>query len=264
MSATRIDSMTCQENRLWGEFGRRRDHASRNRLLEHYLPVVRYHARQLFGGLSDEVELDDLVSSGTMGLIRAIETFDPGMGFKFETYCGPRIRGAMIDELRSMDWAPRLVRYRARRWNEASDELRGRLGRVPTDAELMAELNVPPREFRKLKRDAQTMHVASLSSMRIESGSEDDDIAVGDVVADPSAQAPEQGAVSGELRGLIMRGLTRAERLLVLLYYYEEMTMKEIGATLDLSESRVSQMHTSILERLRRKLDRTSGGDIAA
>jgi RNA polymerase sigma factor for flagellar operon FliA len=240
---------------LWADYVETRDERIRNRLMEHYLPVVSFNARRMAANLSDEVDVEDLFSAGTFGLIGAIETFDPSRGFKFETYCGPRVRGAMLDELRSLDWAPRLVRRRARRWNDAMDNLTVRLGRLPDDNEMRRELDVDRREFTKISRDAQTMSWTSLNRKQgEEAGGEE--IFIIDVLEANHDCSPDQRAISEEIKELITSDLSRPERMLVLLYYFEEMTMREIGEVLQLSESRVSQMHSSILERLQRKFGR--------
>jgi len=174
---------------------------------------------------------------------------------KFETYCAPRIRGAMLDELRSMDWVPRLVRSRAHKLNEAKHELEAQLGRRPDEGELAKKMRMPMYEFRKLQRDARAVGLVSLSRKWFETDS-NKDVREIDVLEDKKSDDPLRTATRKDIKDLITRGLSRAERLIIILYYFEEMTMKEIGETLDLSESRVSQMHSAILERLRRQLEK--------
>jgi RNA polymerase sigma factor for flagellar operon FliA len=198
--------------------------------------------------------LDDLISAGIFGLMDAIDAFDPGRGVKFETYCSPRIRGSILDELRSMDWVPRLVRARAHQLSRATQSLETYLGRKPTERETAEELDMDLVEFDKLQRDANAVGVVSLNTKYNEADDEKD-IREIDIVKDKKSQDPIIEAQKRDLKSLLTKGLTRAERLIIVLYYYEEMTMKEIGATLDLSESRVSQMHSSIVARLKAQMN---------
>jgi len=225
----------------------------RNPLVEHYLVLVRYAAERIRAKLPDEVDVDDLMSAGIFGLVDAIDAFDLERGVKFETYCAPRIRGAILDELRSMDWVPRLVRHRAQKLNETLRMLEAELGRVPTEDEIAERLNLPPDQFNKLLRDANAVSLVSLSHKFNDSDS-DRDVAEVDIVPDEQSIDPVAEAQKTDIKEIITKELSRAERLIIVLYYYEQMTMKEIGATLDLSESRVSQMHSAIIARLRGQL----------
>ncbi|MCD6377902.1 MAG: FliA/WhiG family RNA polymerase sigma factor [Planctomycetes bacterium] len=244
----------------WKEYTKTHSEEIRNRLIEHYLPLVRYTAERLYARLPDEVELDDLISAGTFGLIDAISAFDINRGVKFETYCSQRIRGAILDELRSMDWVPRLVRSRSHKVAEARNALEMELGRKPTDRELAKKMKVSTKEFQKLQRDARTTNVVSLSRKWFESDS-NKDVREIDVLEDKRSENPFERFQQKDIKEWITRGLSRAERLIIILYYFEGMTMKEIGQTLDLSESRVSQMHSAILERLKQHLSENRQGD---
>ena len=239
---------------VWREFKKSGDRSLRNVLMEEFLPIVKYNAERIGAKLPDEVENDDLISAGIFGLMDAIDAFDLERGVKFETYCAPRIRGAILDELRSMDWVPRLVRSRANKLERVSRELESTLGRSPTEGEIAQRLNLPSGEFEKLVRDATAVTQVSLSRKYSETDSNKDVFEI-DVIEDKRGKDPVTEIQKKDLKDLVTRGLTRAERLILILYYYEEMTMKEIGATLDLSESRVSQMHSSILKRLKDQLD---------
>jgi RNA polymerase sigma factor for flagellar operon FliA len=239
----------------WVQFHADRDDVTRNRLLELYLPLVRYTAERIRTKLPDEVNVEDLFSAGILGLMDAVKAFDPKRGVKFETYCAPRIRGAILDELRSLDWVPRLVRSRAHKLNEAVVKLEAALGRKPNDRELADHMKLPLGEFHKLQRDAKAVTLVSLSRKWFETDSHKDVREI-DILEDKRSEDPHYSAQRKDVRDLVTRGLSRAERLIVMLYYFEEMTMKEIGETLDLSESRVSQMHSAVLERLRHQLDR--------
>ncbi|MFI5377745.1 MAG: FliA/WhiG family RNA polymerase sigma factor [Tepidisphaerales bacterium] len=225
----------------------------RNALMEHYLHLVRYNAERIHTKLPDEVELDDLMSSGIFGLMDAIAAYDRERGVKFETYCAPRIRGAILDELRSMDWVPRLVRSRAHKLEGTTKQLEVELGRTPTEDELVERLQISRSEYEKMAKDASAVGVVSLSRKWFETDS-NKDVREIDVLEDKRGADPVRTVQRKDLKELITKGLSRAERLIIVLYYFEEMTMKEIGATLDLSESRVSQMHTSILMRLKAQM----------
>jgi len=226
----------------------------RNLLIERYMHLVRYHGERVGSRLPDEVELDDLISAGVFGLMDAIDAFDLTRGVKFETYCVPRIRGAMLDELRNMDWVPRLVRSRARKLMEASKALSDKLGRQPTHDELAEYLNLSSGELERMMFDANAVNLVSLNKKWFETdGSKD--ISEIDLVEDQKGEDPTTRIQKADLMRLVTKGLSRNERLIIIFYYYEEMTMKEVGMTLDLSESRVSQMHSSIVERLQGQLE---------
>ncbi|HVX15851.1 MAG TPA: FliA/WhiG family RNA polymerase sigma factor [Pirellulales bacterium] len=227
----------------------------RNRLVETYLPLVKYNGERIWSRLPEGVELDDLVSAGVFGLMDAIDAFDLTRGVKFETYCVPRIRGAMLDELRTMDWVPRLVRSKASKLNEAVKTLETKLGRQPTETELAAQLSITVPELEKMTLDANAVGLISLNKKWYETDSYKDVREI-DILEDKKGEDPTRRIQKTDLMRLVTKGLNRNERLIIILYYYEELTMKEIGATLDLSESRVSQMHSSIVQRLQSQLER--------
>jgi RNA polymerase sigma factor FliA len=227
----------------------------RNRLVERYLPLVKYNGERIWSRLPDGVELDDLISAGVFGLMDAIKAFDMGRGVKFETYCVPRIRGAMLDELRSMDWVPRLVRSKASKLNEAVKQLEASLGRSPTEIELAEKMEISVQELEKMMSDANAVGLISLNKKWYETDSYKDVREI-DILEDKKGEDPTRRIQKSDLMRLVTKGLNRNERLIIILYYYEEMTMKEIGSTLDLSESRVSQMHSAIVQRLQNQLGR--------
>ena len=227
----------------------------RNRLVEQYLPLVKYNGERIWSRLPDGVELDDLISAGVFGLMDAINAFDMDRGVKFETYCVPRIRGAMLDELRSMDWVPRLVRSKASKLNEAVKTLEARLGRSPSEGELAEHMGITVPELEKMITEANAVNLISLNKKWYETDSSKDVREI-DVLEDKKGEDPTGRIQKSDLMRLVTKGLNRNERLIIILYYYEELTMKEIGATLDLSESRVSQMHSSIVQRLQSQLGR--------
>lgn len=235
---------------LWSDYAESRDQSIRNFFMEKYYPLVRYHAERVHARLPDEVNIDDLVQAGVFGLADAINAFDLARQVKFETYCAPRIRGAILDELRLMDWVPRLVRHRSSKVEQARQRLETATGRPATHEEIAESLGVDAEEYEKIQRDSEAVGTFSLTRKAYPSDG-DRDVREIDVIRDDTQQNPVRNLERKDLQDLITKGLSRAERLIVILYYFEGMTMKEIGATLDLSESRVSQMHSSILARVK-------------
>lgn len=229
--------------------------AHRNRLVEEYLPLVKYNGERIWARLPEGVELDDLISAGVFGLMDAIDAFDLTRGVKFETYCVPRIRGAMLDELRTMDWVPRLVRSKASKLADAIKRCEAKFGRPPTEIELAERMEISVQELEKLMLDANAVNLVSLNKKWYETDSYKDVREI-DILEDKKGEDPTRRIQKNDLMRLVTKGLNRNERLIIILYYYEELTMKEIGATLDLSESRVSQMHSSIVARLQGQLGR--------
>ena len=251
-ASVKLDEQQLGE--AWIEYQKTHSEAIRNLLMEHYLPIVKINSERLGSKLPDEVEIDDLISAGIDGLRDAIKMFDLDRGVKFETYCATRIRGAILDALRNKDWVPRLVRARANQLGQSRRRLEARLGRRPDAHELSAFMRLSEPEFEKLLRDAHAVGVISLNRNYQDTESSRE-VRETDLVADRKAPNPMRAVHQDDVRDLITKGLSKNERLILILYYYEEMTMKEIGATLDLSESRVSQMHSAIMERLRQNLD---------
>jgi len=242
--------------KLWKTYKKNAEQGVRNQLIEHYLPLVRNHAERLKAKLPGVVQVDDLTTAGVLGLMDAIEQFDPDRKVKFETFSAIRIRGSMMDELRGLDWVPRLVRQRAKMLTESTAALRAALGRQPSEEEVADHMNVPLDEYRRIADDGRPANVFSIYGKRPSNNhaSEcEDPEDVANLCDDRSAN-PLLIAQQKTLKDVLTRGFSRSERLIVVLYYYEQLTMKEIGATLDLSESRVSQMHTSIVNRLKTTL----------
>jgi len=248
--ATHVDLDVQQ---LWRDYRASPSVEMRNQLVELYLPLVKYNAERIWSRLPEGVELDDLISAGVFGLMDAIEAFDLERGVKFETYCVPRIRGAMLDELRTMDWVPRLVRSKASRLESTRKRLEAEIGRPPRPDEMASRLGVSIEDFDKIQGDATAVSLVSLNKKWYETDSYKDVREI-DILEDKKAEDPTHRLQNRDLMRLVTRGLNRNERLIIILYYYEDMTMKEIGATLDLSESRVSQMHSGIVSRLQAQL----------
>ncbi len=246
-----LEEMPIQD--VWVEYKKTGTEQLRNRLMTQYLDLVRYTAERMHMRLPGEVDVEDLMSAGLFGLMDAIDAFDLERGVKFETYCTQRIRGAIFDELRAMDWVPRLVRSRTAKVERARKALEMQLGRKATEKEIRERLAVDSSEFEKLKKDSRPVGVVSLNRKWFETDSSKDVREI-DVIKDKRQENPLSELQRKDLKVLITKGLSRAERLIIVLYYYEQMTMKEIGITLDLSESRVSQMHSSILARLKAQM----------
>src|SRR6185312_14191688 len=238
---------------MWLDYRDRPTVEMRNRFVEMFLPLEKYNAERIWARLPDGVELDDLISAGVFGLMDAIDAFDLTRGVKFETYCVPRIRGAMLDELRTMDWVPRLVRSKSGKMEAARKQLEAALGRPPRPEELAEKLGIPLEQIDDYVGEATAVNLVSLNKKWYETDSYKDVREI-DILEDKKAEDPTHRLQNRDLMRLVTRGLNRNERLIVILYYYEEMTMKEIGATLNLSESRVSQMHSSIVQRLQSQL----------
>ncbi len=254
--ATTVAPVVDDIQQVWLDFKKDPSNQQlRNRLMERYFPLVKYNGERIWQRLPDGVELDDLVSAGVFGLMDAIDAFDMNRGVKFETYCVPRIRGAMLDELRSMDWVPRLVRSKASKLGEAIKHLEAKFGRQPTEIELAEHMGLAVKELERMMMDASAVNLISLNKKWYETDSYKDVREI-DILEDKRGEDPTRRIQKNDLMRLVTKGLNRNERLIIILYYYEELTMKEIGATLDLSESRVSQMHSSIVERLKGQLEK--------
>lgn len=237
----------------WQDYRCTRDREMRNRLMEHYLPNVKYYCEWFHSRLPSEVALDDVISAGIDGLRAAVDSFDPERGVKFETYCTLRLRGGILDFLRSNDWVPRLVRRQAATLMHTREDLTATLGRTPTDEEMAGTMGVSPTDLHAMSTTAEAVRIGSLDACchRDESGRE---FHVSDTLSDARTEAPGARAQSEALRELITRGLSSDESRVLMMYYYEEMTMKEIGVVLGMSESRVSQIHTGLIERLKSRL----------
>ena len=247
------EEAVAELEKMWREFKQTGDQFLRNALIERYLPLVKYIAERLLTKLPQNVELDDLTSAGIFGLMDAVKGFDLSRGVKFETYCTTRIRGAILDELRSLDWVPRIVRNKSNRIDTAWRQLEAELGRAPTDPEMAERLDMSIQEYEELLCEASAISMVSLNEKtKEEQGSKT--LRKIDILEDKKGVDPESELKRKEITEFITKGLSRKERLILLLYYYEDLTMREIGATLSLSESRVCQLHSRILMRLKNQL----------
>lgn len=238
---------------LWRTYIETRDETLRNLLMEYYLAKVKHYCLWYHAKLPKAVSPDEVVSFGTRGLRSAVEKFDPDMGVKFETYCYSKVRGAVLDGLRKLDWVPRHVRVRINHLKKCREELTSALGRKPCDEEIAHYMGLSPDEVHRLANHARRGRRVSLEARVAASGPEDP-LTPRDIVVDETAPSPERRIQRESVKQLVLRGLSEAERQLLLLYYYEQLTMREIGAVLGLSESRISQMHSSLIGRLQTTL----------
>ncbi len=239
--------------RDWSRYQKSQTDDSRQKLLTKYLPLVRTVAARMAMGFPRSVELTDLVNTGVIGLIEAFGNFDPGRGVKFETYAVPRIRGAILDELRALDWVPRSTRAKSRELDRAMVHLENELGRPPENAELAKHMKITEEELHLAIEDVSSTSMLSLDEVVYR---EDDNRQVPriEMVKDFSSHSILGEIEKGELRSFLvvaMDRLTDQEKLVIALYYYEELTLKEIGEVMSISESRVSQIHTRAVMKLR-------------
>ena len=248
---------------LWLQFRRTQDKAVRDRLILTYAPLVKYVAGRLGSGLPAHVDEGDLVSYGLLGLISAIERYDPERDIKFETYAITRIRGSIIDELRALDWVPRSVRSRAREIERAIAELEAKLGQAPSDEQIAAKIGISVEELDESLTDISRSSIAALDELWSTSG-EGDPVSLRDTIEDTTGPRPSEALDETELRETLADAIARLperEKLVVTLYYYEELTLREIGEVLGVTESRVSQLHTKAVLRLKSRL---SGARVTA
>jgi RNA polymerase sigma factor for flagellar operon FliA len=234
----------------WSSYLATRDRAARDRLIESYLFVVRDAARRAHARLGGHVTLDDLESAGMLGLMDAVDAFDPSRGIAFETFAVHRVRGAMLDEVRALDWVPRSVRVAERRLLAGRAALAQALGRVATHDEVAEHLRLPLEAVLKMDRETRATQVVSLSALTAARG-DDDSHRNDEPLGANAAPDPAAGELRDEVCGAFLRRLSRTERLIVSLYYVEGLTFREVGRSLGLSEGRVSQIHARALVRLR-------------
>jgi RNA polymerase sigma factor FliA len=241
---------------LWRRLKEHNDQAARDRLVLHFAPLVKYVAGRMSSALPAHIEEGDLISYGLLGLMNAIERFDPGRQIKFETYAVTRIKGAIIDELRSLDWVPRSVRARARQIERKSAELENKLQRVPTDEEIATALNMSVDEFQDAITQISTSSIVALDEMWTVSSS-GEPLSLIDTIGDSRMTDPAAVLDVTELRATLADAIARLperEKIVVALYYYDGLTLREIGEVLGVTESRVSQLHTKAILRLKGRL----------
>jgi RNA polymerase sigma factor for flagellar operon FliA len=249
-------SQAVETQTLWLRYRKTGDQGIRDRLILSYAPLVKYVAGRLGSGLPAHVDEGDLVSYGLLGLIRAIERYEPDRDVKFETYAISRIKGSIIDELRAMDWVPRSVRSRAREIERAIAALEAKEGRAPTDEEIAAKVGITVEELENSLTDIARSSIGALDEVWTVSG-QGDQIALIDTIEDIDAPDPQSSLSATETRAAIADAVARLperEKLVVTLYYYEELSLREIGEVLGVTESRVSQLHTKATLRLKARL----------
>jgi len=246
---------------LWERFKAHGDPVVRERLILHYAPLVKYVAGRVGVGLPANVDQGDLVSYGVFGLIDAIEKFDLERAIKFETYAITRIRGAIIDELRAMDWIPRSVRSKARDVERAYASLEAELHRTPTEPEVAARMGITLKDLHGIFSQVSYVNVVALDELLGVSGEKGESLSLGDTLEDPRVEDPVTAFENEETKYLLSRAidqLPEREKIVVTLYYYENLTLSEIGKVLGVTESRVCQMHTKAVIAMRAKLSEAS------
>ncbi len=244
------------EDELWHEYKKTKSPAIRDRFIRQYMPLVKYVAGKVSAGMPDSVEFDDLVGYGQFGLLDAIKKFDPDKNVKFKTYAVTRIRGAIFDELREQDWVPRSVRQKSREIEDAIGELESKLGRAATDSEIAKAMGMSESEYQSTMMKVSGTSILSLNDVWY-SGDDSDHMSIGDNIESPSSLNPDVIVEREEVRKVIIEAiheLPKNEKMVIVLYYNEDLTFREIGQVLNVSESRISQLHSKANLRLRAKL----------
>jgi RNA polymerase sigma factor for flagellar operon FliA len=250
------------EQELWEEYRKTSDPQIRDLFIKQYAPLVKYVAGKVAIGMPHNVEFDDLVGFGVFGLFDAIEKFDPEKHVKFKTYAVTRIRGAIFDELRSIDWVPRSVRQKSREIEDAIHKLESSLGRSASDKEIAKELGMDLNEFQKTMLKISGTSILSLNDLWY-SGDENDKVSIVDSIESPQSLNPDTIVEKEEIKRVIVQAINELpdkEKKVLVLYYYEDLTLKEIGEVLEVTESRISQLHTKAIMRLRAKLTNIKKG----
>ncbi|MBC6721134.1 RNA polymerase sigma factor WhiG [Treponema socranskii] len=245
-----------EEDRLWEEYRKTKSQALRDAFIRQYMPLVKYVAGKVSVGMPGSVEFDDLVGFGQFGLLDAIEKYDPSKNVKFKTYAVTRIRGAIFDELRQIDWVPRSVRQKSREIEDAINTLESRLGRTASDAEIAESLGVSEDDYHRIIMKVSGTSVLSLNDVW-HNGDDAANASIGDSIESPSSMNPDAIVEREEIKKVIVQAineLPEKEKMVIVLYYHEDLTFKEIGQVLNVSESRISQLHTKANIRMRAKL----------
>ncbi|MCL2878949.1 MAG: RNA polymerase sigma factor WhiG [Treponema sp.] len=244
------------EDELWQKYRKTKDPSIRETFIRQYAPLVKYVAGKVAMGMPHNVEFDDLVGYGVFGLMDAIDKYDLEKNVKFKTYAVTRIRGAIFDELRQIDWVPRSVRQKTREIESAISTLEAQLGRTASDQEVAGALGMDESEYLKTIQKISGTSILSLNDVWF-SGDENDKISIGDSIESPTSLNPDVVVEKDEIRRVIIEAindLPDKEKKILVLYYYEDLTLKDIGRVLEVTESRVSQLHTKAILRLRSKL----------
>ena len=244
------------EDELWQKYRKTRDPAIRESFIKQYAPLVKYVAGKVAVGMPNNVEFDDLVGYGVFGLIDAIDKYDPDKNVKFKTYAVTRIRGAIFDELRLIDFVPRSVRQKTREIETTISSLEAQLGRTASDQEIAGALGIDEAEYMKVIQKISGTSIISLNDLWY-SGDDNDKVSIGDSIESPSSLNPDVVVVNEEIRRVIVEAINELpdkEKKILVLYYYEDLTLKDIGRVLQVTESRVSQLHSKAIIHLRSKL----------
>ncbi|MCL2282593.1 MAG: FliA/WhiG family RNA polymerase sigma factor [Fibromonadales bacterium] len=242
---------------LWVNYKEHGSAAARDKLLAEYTPLVRYTAQRMAINLPKSVQLGDLIGSGVIGLIKAVESFDASREVKFETYATHKIRGAILDSLREQDWIPRSIRQKARMLKNAYVSLEKEIGRIPYDNEVAEHLNLKPAEFEDLLSEVAPTTIVSLNEIISDNYGESSGVSLIETLEDKEAENPLERLGSEETKKVLASALLELpenERQVIALYHYEEMTLKEIGVAMNLTEGRVSQIHSKAMSKLKAKL----------
>jgi RNA polymerase sigma factor for flagellar operon FliA len=242
---------------LWKEYKEHGSLVARDKLLAEYTPIVRYTAQRMAINLPRSVQLGDLIGAGVMGLIKAVESFDTARDVKFETYATHKIRGAILDDLRDQDWIPRSIRQKSRMIKNAYVELEREFGRTPYDNEVAERLHLDMPEFDDLLSEVTPMTIISLNEIVSDADSDVREMSLIDTIEDKSVENPLERLNSDEIKKVLadaLLALPENERQVIALYHYEEMTLKEIGIAMNLTEGRVSQIHSKAMLKLKAKL----------
>lgn len=247
---------------LWKQYRETGSKVTKDKLLAEYAGLVKYIADRIAYSLPRSIDKQDLVSCGIFGLIKSVETFDPNLEIKFETFATHKIRGAILDELRAFDWVPRSVRQKSKLVQKAYSELEDKLGRVPYDDEVCEHLGIEMEEFERLLADSAPANVFSLDETFGNDDGDSKEMSIMETIEDKNSDNPLQKLGYEEMKKILKEAimtLPEKEKLVIALYHFEELTLKEIGAVLDITESRVSQIHSKVMLKLRTKLQRKMG-----
>jgi len=242
---------------LWTEYKEHDSQNARDKLLAEYTPLVRYTAQRMAINLPKSVHLGDLIGAGVMGLIKAVESFDSGREVKFETYATHKIRGAILDDLREQDWIPRSIRQKARMIKNAYTDLEKEIGRTPYDSEVAIHLKLEPAEFEDLLSEVAPTTIVSLNEVISDNYGESTNMTLIETIEDTTVENPLVRLGMEEAKKILadaLMALPENERQVIALYHYEEMTLKEIGVAMNLTEGRVSQIHSKAMLKLKAKL----------
>jgi RNA polymerase sigma factor for flagellar operon FliA len=243
---------------LWRDFKATGSTQARDRLIVHYAPLVKYVAGRMTAGLPGNIDHEDLTSAGIVGLMEAISKFEPGRGYKFETYAANRIRGSILDDLRAMDWVPRSVRTQARRVEQTLQKLYEHHGRTPTDDEVASEMGVSVRKLRAIYSRVSTVLFVSLERL-LSLGDKQGGLSLVETLADAQAEDPASHVEAEEMRSFLAKaisGLPERERMAITLYYYEGLSLTEIAQVVGLSQARISQMNAKSVLQFRSQLNK--------